>query len=80
MQPVKTESPSSSAMTTITVNGEPHQLHAGDTLADLLLQLGHAPDSVATAVNGAFVPRGDRAAQALHPGDQITCFQPIVGG
>lgn len=65
----------------VSVNGTAHVLPTGQaTLAELLLQLGHAPDSVATAVNGDFVPRSQRPTRALSEGDQVTCFQPIVGG
>ncbi|MGV7206371.1 sulfur carrier protein ThiS [Oxalobacteraceae bacterium A2-2] len=63
----------------VTVNGTPHQVDAA-TLADLLALLDHAPDSVATAVNGEYVARGLRGAHILQAGDQITCFQAIVGG
>jgi sulfur carrier protein len=64
---------------TVTVNGAPHQVDAA-TLADLLALLGHAPESVATAVNGDYVARALRATHILQAGDQITCFQAIVGG
>ena len=36
--------------------------------------------ATATAVNGEFVPIGRRAGHILRDGDQITCFQLIVGG
>ncbi len=65
---------------TVHVNGSPHLLEVGMNLADLLQRLGAAPESVATAVNGEFVARARRAAHRLLPGDQITLFQPIVGG
>jgi sulfur carrier protein len=46
----------------------------------LLAHLGHDQGSLATAINDNFVPRCSRAARWLRAGDQITCFQPIVGG
>jgi sulfur carrier protein len=49
------------------------------TLAELIAQLGHAPEGVGTALNGRFVPRGQRD-QALQPGDAVLLFKPIVGG
>jgi sulfur carrier protein len=67
-------------MNTIRVNGEPREVDPGCTLADLLEALGHAPDAVATAVDGEFVPRDARAAQTLRPGACVTFFQAIVGG
>ena len=64
----------------VTVNGEPHALVEPTTLAALIEALGHAPNAVATAINGQFVPRDARAARELHGGDAITVFQAIVGG
>lgn len=64
-------------------------LPEGSTLADALVELQlqqrdgpHAlpPDSVATAVNGDFVPRTQRAQHRLHDGDTVLCFAPITGG
>lgn len=72
--------PSSSRGLTVTLNGQPHLLEEALSLAELLARLGHAADSLATAVNGEFVARGQRAQRLLQPGDQVTCFQPIVGG
>jgi sulfur carrier protein len=65
---------------TITVNGQPHRVPDATSLAELLARLGHAADSLATAVNGEFVARGQREQRVLRAGDQVTCFQPIVGG
>jgi sulfur carrier protein len=66
---------------TLTLNGEPITCPpAGCTLAQLLQQHGYAADSVATAVNAAFVPRQTRETTQLHPGDAVTVIQPIVGG
>lgn len=65
---------------TITVNGEPRSVDAGATLADLIAALGATPQSLATAVNGEFVPRGARASVPLREGDAVFTFQPITGG
>lgn len=64
----------------VSVNGGTHTLAASDTLADLIGRLGHAPESVATALNGEFVARGERATRVLRNGDKVTCFQAITGG
>jgi len=64
----------------IRLDGRPHAVPAGSTLAALVETLGHAPDAVATAVNGDFVPRGQRAAQQLRADDAVLFFQPITGG
>lgn len=52
----------------------------GLTLAALLEAQSVAPDAVATAVNGQFVPRARRASTGLRPGDAVLTFQAIVGG
>lgn len=64
----------------VSVNGQPHIVPDGATLADLVAALALEPTAVATAVNGDFVARDQRGARALQPGDQVTCIQPIVGG
>lgn len=62
------------------LDGRPHEVPAGTTLAALIASLGHAPDKVTTAVNGQFVRRDHRDACKLQPGDAVLLFQPIVGG
>jgi len=52
----------------------------GLTLAALLNEQGVNAKQVATAVNGAFVPRSQRETTALNPGDTVLTFQAIVGG
>lgn len=64
----------------VQLDGRPHDVPPGTTLAALVERLGHAPDTVATAVNGGFVPRAARASHTLQPGDAVLLFQPIVGG
>jgi sulfur carrier protein len=68
------------AFVNITVDGMTHLVASGTSLADVVEALGHAPQSVATAVNGSFVARHARAGLHLQPGDQVSFFQPIVGG
>ena len=64
----------------ITLNGEPRAIQEDTTLADLVAALGHAPQSLATAVNGEFVARDARAGVRLREGDAVFTFQPITGG
>lgn len=52
----------------------------GLTLAALLTAQGVNAEQVATAVNGAFVPRDQRATTVLQPHDTVLTFQAIVGG
>ena len=71
---------------TITIQSDrgPLCVPQGCTLADALpaLLAGSAldPHSVATAVNGDFVARTERAQHVLHEGDAVLCFAPITGG
>ncbi len=52
----------------------------GLTLAALLASQQVDASEVATAVNGAFIPRGQREETVLNPGDTVLTFQAIVGG
>ena len=63
----------------IHVNGEAQTTTAA-TLYDWVLSQGATPESLATAVNGNFVPRSQRAQCLLADGDTILTFQPIQGG
>ncbi len=65
---------------TVRLDGQPHALPAGTTLAALVASLGQAPQAVGTAVNGLFVPRAQREACVLQADDAVLLFQPIVGG
>jgi sulfur carrier protein len=67
-------------MIDIFLNGAPLQIEDGATLAALIASLGQTPAALATAVNDNFVPRGQRQACGLQPGDAVTTFQPITGG
>jgi len=64
----------------IWLNGQAHPWTSGLTLAGLLTQAGLRADQGASARNGEFVPRGQRAQTKLEPGDQITLFDAIAGG
>ena len=63
----------------IVVNGEPTETQAR-TLAELVTGQGFAATAVATAVNGAFVPREARAARLLSGGDKVEIVAPRQGG
>jgi sulfur carrier protein len=64
----------------VLLDGRPHPVAAGTTLAGLLETLEHQTLNTATAVNGSFVPRSERAARVLARGDMVLLFKPIVGG
>ena len=65
---------------TIDINGEPWPWQAGLQVAQVLEKMNTPANSVATALNGHFVPRGLRKQTALKPGDGLTVFKAIVGG
>ncbi len=64
----------------ITVNGESQSVAAGTNLAAVIANAQLATEAVATAVNGEFVPRNDRASRELLAGDVVFAFQAITGG
>ncbi len=64
---------------TLVVNGEPTETDAA-TLAALVASLGFAEAQVATALNGEFVARGQRAATLLGDGDKVEIVAPRQGG
>ncbi len=65
---------------TVLLDEQPLRLSAGSSLAQLLEQLRRPPESVATALNGRFVPRQARPGTRLADGDQVLFFHPITGG
>jgi thiamine biosynthesis protein ThiS len=62
------------------VNGEPHQVTEGATVADLVSSLGSDPRSVAVERNGDLVPRARFAATRLAAGDRIEVVRFVQGG
>ena len=64
----------------ITVNGESQSVPAGASLAAVIAKAQLAAEAVATAVNGEFVPRNNRAERELLAGDAVFTFQAITGG
>ena len=65
---------------TVRLNEQTLPWREGLTLAALLGAQQVNAEQVATAVNGAFVPRTQRRATVLQPGDTVLTFQAIVGG
>ncbi|WP_172328495.1 sulfur carrier protein ThiS [Mangrovicoccus sp. HB161399] len=63
----------------IDLNGE-RVTTAAATLAALVEERGHDAASVATALDGAFVPRGLRGAALLEDGARVEILSPMQGG
>lgn len=62
----------------ITLNGEPHDLGAPATVADLLAD--RPTQGVAVAVNGDVVPRARHAEVVLSAGDTVEIVTAVQGG
>lgn len=69
-----------SATVEIRLNGKPHPLAQGATLADLIAELGREPRLVAVERNGDIVPRDRYATTVLQAGDQLEVVQFVQGG
>ncbi|MXV44463.1 sulfur carrier protein ThiS [Saccharibacter sp. 17.LH.SD] len=65
-------------MTQLKVNGEWHPF--SETLGALIKDLALDQASVATALNGQFVPAVKRDDTVLHAGDEVEVLAPMQGG
>ena len=64
----------------LTLNGEPHQVPAGHTVAALLAGLGLDRRKVAVERNEEIVPRSDYGSTVLAAGDGLEIVHFIGGG
>ncbi|MEA2120206.1 sulfur carrier protein ThiS [Halovibrio sp. HP20-50] len=76
---IQTESTQAGA-TQIRLNGEPHTLSAGHTVADLVEQLGLSGRRIAVEINEEIVPRSQHADTRLIDGDHVEVVHAIGGG
>jgi sulfur carrier protein len=67
-------------MTEIILNGAPHQMAPGATLADLIEALSLSDQAVALAVNRNVVPRQQWRERGMQAGDQVDVVRAIGGG
>ena len=67
---------------TVTVNGRPAQVEAGQTVAGLLADLGHPPGGpgIAVARNGEVVPRSAWPTTTLDDNDRLEVLGASQGG
>ncbi|MBW8876131.1 MAG: sulfur carrier protein ThiS [Acidobacteria bacterium] len=68
------------AVLDVFLNGEPHRVPAGSTVADLVTGLGRDPRTVAVERNGDLVPRARFAATPLVAGDRVEVVHFVQGG
>ena len=69
-------------MTSVIVNGEPHELTAGATVEAAVRAAGVAADGrgVAVALDGEVVPRGQWATTELRDGQRLEVLHAVQGG
>ncbi len=65
---------------TITLNGQPHTLHAPLSIRELLEQLAVSPDVVAVQRNDDIVPRAAHDEIRLADGDRVEVISFAGGG
>lgn len=63
----------------LTVNGQPLEANAM-TLSALLNELGYEGTTIATALNGDFVPAEARDETLVNNNDRIEILAPMKGG
>jgi thiamine biosynthesis protein ThiS len=64
----------------IEVNGDARTIPQGTTVARLVESLGLRPELVAVERNQRLVPRAERGATELAPGDRIELVTLVGGG
>jgi len=64
----------------ILVNGEPRDVAAGTTIAQLLETLRLDPRTLAVELNLDVIPRGRHAECGLHDGDRLEIVTLVGGG
>lgn len=64
----------------VTVNGDPREVAAGTSVAQLIRQVTDQQTGIAVAVNGEVVPRRGWPATALAAGDQVEVVTAVQGG
>ncbi|MFY9823623.1 MAG: sulfur carrier protein ThiS [Thermoanaerobaculia bacterium] len=72
--------PEVGAILDLIVNGEPHRVPEGATVADLVSGLGSDPRTVAVERNGDLVPRARFAETVLAAGDRVEMVRFVQGG
>ena len=64
----------------VVLNGEPHRIPEGATVADLVAGLGRDPRTVAVERNGDLVPRARFGETLLGAGDRVEVVHFVQGG
>jgi thiamine biosynthesis protein ThiS len=69
-----------SKVITVSINGEPRQLHASTTIASLIEEMGLTGKRIALERNGGIVPRSTYADQHLSENDKLEIVVAVGGG
>ena len=64
----------------IQLNGQPHELPDGTTLAALVDDLGLTGKRYAVEIDGELVPRSEHPQRVLQEGERVEVVQAIGGG
>jgi len=64
----------------IRLNGDPKQVPAGASVADLIALLELTPEQVAVEVNRELEPRAERGERSLAEGDRVELVTMVGGG
>lgn len=67
-------------MIVIQLNGEPYEVAASSTVAELVSILGEPQERLAIERNGSILPRELWATTELQSGDQLEIVQFVGGG
>ena len=71
---------STAVLLSVTVNGDPHRIAGGSSIAAMLRQLGIAPARVAVERNLSIVPRSTLDEVEVADGDQDENVHFVGGG
>jgi thiamine biosynthesis protein ThiS len=75
-----TESNTELSTIIITLNGDPRQIQAPETVAGLLAAYHLKPAMVVVELNGEIIPRDRYESQPVGQGDQLEIVQMMAGG
>lgn len=64
----------------VLANGDPREVPAGATVADLVAVIAGQQAGIAVALNGEVVPRRAWPARPLAEGDQVEVVTAVQGG
>jgi sulfur carrier protein len=67
-------------MTTITLNGQPHDMPGDSTVAAAVAILTATDAGCAVAVNDEVIPKHDWASHPLSAGDRVEVLTAVQGG